>query len=207
MSLLDDSHSLDFSNVKPRRWYSKLMDWFFDKYQWTWWYRKWCSLKYRYIKKYNTVIPRSLPKDDWVDRRELLVHVMFEVLQQFVEKECSPGFVDWKRSNHTIVVDGEDENVRDVMDDVLAFWDRYIRGMGSYHDDWHIFRELHAENYTSPFPDNPEWVTWKTKWDSEENEKEGDRLFEEANQKERDLEKELHDNMILICKLQPFLWT
>lgn len=45
-------------------------------------------------KRYTTVKPRYLPHS-WCDRTELLPHMMFELLSQFLEKECSPGIVDW----------------------------------------------------------------------------------------------------------------
>lgn len=54
-----------------------------------------------FFKRYNTVKPRTL-KNDWIDRDQLLIHVIFEVLCEFVEKELIPGPVDWEADkNHS----------------------------------------------------------------------------------------------------------
>ena len=167
----------------------------------------WHKLKCRFVYRCTTVTAKSLPKNCWVDKGELLAHVMFEILERFIKEECSPGLIDWRSAGHTIGVDGEDKNVRDVMDDVLKFWERYKREIDCCYDDWHNFRSLHIVDYTSPSPDNHDFVVWKVDWDSEENKDEGDRLFKSADQHEKDLAQELHDNMLLIVRLQKYLWT
>ena len=54
----------------------------------------WCRLKCWAWKRYTTVKPRYLDHT-WCDRCDLLPHMMFEILCDFVEKECSPGCVEW----------------------------------------------------------------------------------------------------------------
>jgi hypothetical protein len=56
------------------------------------WYQLKCWAWYRH----STVKPRWLGHT-WVDRDELLAHCMFEILGQFLERECGPeGIVDWE---------------------------------------------------------------------------------------------------------------
>jgi hypothetical protein len=49
----------------------------------------WYALKCRLWKRYSTVKPRWLG-NTWVDRDTLLVHLMFEVLGQYLEREAGP---------------------------------------------------------------------------------------------------------------------
>lgn len=50
----------------------------------------WYRLKCRFWHKYSTVRPRWLGHT-WVDRDELLEHVMFEVLGRYLEAEAGPA--------------------------------------------------------------------------------------------------------------------
>ena len=81
-------------------------------------YRAKCFL----FKRYSTVKSRYLPHT-WTDRSELLLYTSFEILSQFIEKECNPGIVDWYyEGGHKILVDGEMKNVRDEMQDLYDWW-------------------------------------------------------------------------------------
>lgn len=44
-------------------------------------------MKCFFFKRYTTVKPRYLPHT-WCDRTAVLPHMMFEILSQFLEKEC-----------------------------------------------------------------------------------------------------------------------
>ena len=65
--------------------------------------------------RYSTVKPRNLPHT-WIDREELLIHVMFEVLSNFVEKELRPHQdIDWDCSEYR-------SHARDEMEDLYRWW-------------------------------------------------------------------------------------
>lgn len=82
------------------------------------WYRFKCWAWHRY----TTMKPRYL-QHTWCDRCELLPHMMFEILDQFVKDECSPGVVEWYgEAGHKITVNGEEKFVLDEMKDLVAWW-------------------------------------------------------------------------------------
>lgn len=86
----------------------------------------WYSLKCRLWKKYWKVTPRYLGKNHWIDRDELLIHYMFEILSDFLEKECSPGNVEWYGEyGHKITVNGVEKYVRDEMQELYDWWHKY----------------------------------------------------------------------------------
>lgn len=49
--------------------------------------------------RYSTVKSRYLPHT-WCDRDNLLFHTSMEILSQFLEKECSPGIVNWESDEY-----------------------------------------------------------------------------------------------------------
>lgn len=104
--------------------FERLQGWYWNKIPYDWrpgqiWYRAKCWACHRY----TTVKGRYLPHT-WVDRSEVLPHTMFEILSQFIEKECSPGIVDWynKDYGHKIEVNGEEKFVRDEMQELYDWW-------------------------------------------------------------------------------------
>lgn len=74
----------------------------------------WYYLKCWAWHRYSTVRPRYLPHT-WCDRDHLLAHVMFEVLSDFIEGECSPGDVDWDSDN-------EHRQARKGLQDLYDWW-------------------------------------------------------------------------------------
>lgn len=72
-------------------------------------------LKCRFWKKYTTYKPRYLDHT-WHDRDNILLHICFEILCQFIEKECSPGNIDWNY----------DKEHRDIMKEMLSLYNWWI---------------------------------------------------------------------------------
>jgi len=82
------------------------------------WYRFTCWI----WRRYSTVKPRYLPHT-WCDRSEILPHAMFEILSAFIEKECSPGHIDWYHEHASkVMVDGKERFVRDELQDIYDWW-------------------------------------------------------------------------------------
>ena len=81
----------------------------------------WHRLKCRIWHRHTQIKPRYLP---WTfcDRMTVLPHMMFEILSQFIEQECSPGHVDWEASGHMVEVSGNEINVRDEMQELYDWW-------------------------------------------------------------------------------------
>jgi hypothetical protein len=83
----------------------------------------WYNFKCWAWHRHSTVRARRLPHT-WCDRRELLLYMSFEILCQFIEKECSPGHVQWFGDcPHTVMVDGVVENVMDEMLELKWWWE------------------------------------------------------------------------------------
>ena len=93
-----------------------------------WWHPKelWYQTKCWLRRPYTTIKPRTLGHT-WCDRDKLLAHMMFEILSQFIEKECSPGVVDWEGTDRRVDVvmpSGHvvNRNVRVEMQKLYDWW-------------------------------------------------------------------------------------
>ncbi len=167
------------------------------------WYRFKCFLWHRY----STVRPRYLPHT-WCDLDTLLPHTMFEILSRFIEKECSPGPVEWYGEHgHKVIVDGIEVYARDEMQNLYDWWHKdYIIGYpiaqdaiwGAVEEDWPILnRTQQDDHYTwNPFK-------YKTKAAQE--------LWHQQMQAitklELDMEAELLKRMHRLINLMPYMWT
>lgn len=60
------------------------------------WYRLKCWAWFRY----TTVKPRTMPWNTWTDRTDLMPHMMFELLADFIEKEKPAEHFDIEKSHH-----------------------------------------------------------------------------------------------------------
>ena len=74
----------------------------------------WYQFKCWAFKRYTTVKPRYLGHS-WHDRCTIMPHMIFEILCQFIEKECSPGGIDWDHDERHIAV-------RKEMQDLYDWW-------------------------------------------------------------------------------------
>jgi len=66
-----------------------------------------------------------------------LLHASFEILTQFIEKECSPGHVEWYGDGaHQVMVKGVMENVMDEMKELYYWWNTvYLKEYPSLMDE------------------------------------------------------------------------
>lgn len=55
----------------------------------------WYKLKCYIFRPYTTIKPRYLPHT-WVDKDNILVHAIFEILSLYLEKEKPDEVVDWE---------------------------------------------------------------------------------------------------------------
>jgi len=172
--------------------------------------------------RYSTVKPRTLPHT-WVDRCSLMPHMMFEILSDFIEKECDEDcHVDWEASGHMVTVDGKEVNVRDEMQDLYDWWHQdYLENIDHIHDEWHEHHMMHVRNiFTRVDEETAEWVKsvdpdvneddleeWETEYSSEEARIEDERLFEEARAKEIFYAEELNRRLHRLVNVIPYMWT
>ncbi len=132
----------------------------------------WYKLKGFCWHRYTTVKPRTINFHTWCDRDALLAHTMFEILVQFVEKECSPSNVEWycikggdefdpscEKDEYPCcakrIIPGEDFNykkindpkavwVLDEMKELIRWWQEdFLPHEDNAHREWHDFCEEH----------------------------------------------------------------
>ena len=185
----------------------------YDYRPWEIWYR----LKCWAWRRHSTVRARYLPHT-WVDRVAVLPHLMFEVLSQFIEKECMPDeIVDWKGSGHMVTVDGVERNVRDEMQILYDWWHQsYNKEYEEVHEIlWKEIRKHPADREFIPVnkaheevPDeDAEWYLWEQEFPTPEDEEIYDRCIMACSKLERMQREKLEEMMHRLVKLTPYLWT
>ena len=163
------------------------------------WYRLKCYLWHRY----TTVKPRHLDHT-WCDRCDLLPHMMFEILSQFIEKECSPGHVEWYGEwGHKI--DGK--YVRDEMQELYDWW-HSIYNKAYHEEDEKLWKEV------SKHRPSIEWVPlddgnflWDQQWEHEEDKQLYRQHVDASIELEANMEKQLAENLHRIINIMPYMWT
>lgn len=161
----------------------------------------WYKIKCFAWHRHTTIKPRQLDHT-WCDKTELVPHMMFEMLSEFLEKECSPGHIDWEGSNHRIQYGGHSRNVNDVMWHLYHWWYKvYLIKCENKYDQWHEYRE------SNTIKSNKFDAIWKTEWISDEHERHADILWKRARKKDAALSQELNENLKYIVDLIPYLWT
>lgn len=179
------------------------------------WYRFKCFVWHRY----TTIRPRYLGHT-WCDRRCLVPEMMFEILSEFLEKECSPGHVEWYGEYpHMVTVDGVEKNVMDEMKDLAAWW----------HQVWHkergeteeiLWKEVRKHEPTSfcqpytPTKDDPDFVycgeqlyEYKLQFKTEEDDAVYHKCMDALNKLDAIMEKELAARLHRLVNVIPYMWT
>lgn len=167
--------------------------------------------------RYSTIKCRYLPHT-WCDRTDVLPHTMFEILSRFIEGECSPGHIDWERSNHTVTVNGVDKNVRAEMQDLYDWWHQV------YQKEYKEVEEmLWKEAHKHP-PDDREFIPinaddeevdeddadffrWEQNFETEDDEEIHRICIMAVNKLEQMQKDDLQKRMHRLVELTPYLWT
>ncbi len=170
-------------------------------------------------KRYTTVKPRYLTHT-WSDRTELLPHMMFEILSDFVENECSPGIVEWYGEfGNKIEVNGKEVYARDEMQELYDWWHEIYRkeykevnemlwAEAHKHSpiDWDEEIEPDDEAH-EVFPNAKVLYEWKQEFKTEEDDEIYTRCLNGLNKLEKMQDEELEENMQRLVKLRMYLWT
>lgn len=148
----------------------------------------WYVLKCWAWHRYTTIKPRYL-SHKWTDKVDVLPHIMFEVLSEFIEDECSPGWVEWYGDYpHVIKVDGVDRNVRDEMQALYSWWhEKYNGSYPEIIDE--IYDSLPLEDFCFPIA------------------KQAEKVYGLVNRIEQRMDEELEEKMIRLVRLRPYMWT
>ena len=169
----------------------------------------WYYLKGRLWKKYNTVRARYLPYT-WTDRIDVLPHIMFEVLSEFIEKECSPGHIEWYGEHgHKIEINGKMKYVRDEMQDLYNWWhDVYNSAYNEIEEDlWSKIEEVCPENTFLPVDYNPHILKWELTFKNDGDEIIYEDLMRQLAKLEQNKEKKLDEMSHRLINIRQYLWT
>lgn len=171
------------------------------------WFR---SVKNWLMKPYTTIKPRYLGHG-WCDHVELLPHLMFESLSIFVEKECSPGCVEWYGDlAHKVVVDGQEKYVRDEMQELYDWWhNTYIPyTKGESNKEKEIYQEI--DDLSIDLSHNLKLLfdTLNTpKEKRSEKEKRYFELLDELNNYEVYMTQQLDERLHRLINIRRSMWT
>ena len=176
-------------------------------------YRLKCFLWYRY----TTIRPRTLNYHTWCDRGNLLAHMMFEILSEFIENECSSGDIDWywkDKKEYPVakkIVPGQPYNqdkiknpeavwIIDEMKELLRWWqeDYLVMDHGTLYKEWHDFDKQHMISDS--------W-TFNGEFDSQEKKKESCKILRKCGKKEDELNNELNRRLIRLVNIREHMWT
>jgi hypothetical protein len=88
--------------------------------------------------------------------------MMFEILSQFIEKECSPGNVDWDATEHH-------KAARKEMQELYDWWNNYYNKQYEV-DSEAIWKEIEKHNPVVDWvPMNDEYDEWCPQWATEDD--------------------------------------
>lgn len=151
-------------------------------------YDKWYYVKCWLWHKHNRVHVRTL-SPTWHDRGDLLPHAIFQILEDFVKKECSPGIVDWN-------ADEEHIRLRKRMDELLDWW----------HNTYLMFDEFEGFDETKEHPERfvPSEKTGFYELQFNEYEHE---FYRKAGEKRDAMDRELTEKLCEIIRMRDWLWT
>jgi hypothetical protein len=205
-------------NGDGMKWIEKLQDIYWNIVPYD--YRPsqlWYKLKCIVWKRYTTVKSRYL-SHQWHDRCTVLPHTMFEILSQFIEKECSPGHVEWYGEyGHKIIVNGEEKYVRDEMQELYDWWHNvYNKEYDVINDK--IWEEVHkCDPIGNKFSDWTDKMLnesgeiyayrWSPKYETKEKEAMHFMLMKALNDLEISQHEDLQDKMHRLVNIQPYMWT
>lgn len=176
-----------------------------------WWHPKelWYNFKCWAWKRYSTVKPRTLPHT-WCDRSHLLPHMMFEILSQFIEKECSPGHIEWYGEHgHKITVDGKEKYVRDEMQDLYDWWHQeYLKRYPELENKmWEDVQAHDKAHKVSDFREEDGTCYWDPQFDTPEEADRGHELRMRLYWLEQAAENALNRRLERLLKIRRYMWT
>lgn len=170
------------------------------------WYRLKCFVWYRY----TTVKPKTLDFHTWCDRDHLLVHCMFQILVDFVEKEIDYDFEH--KNQHSIEINGEKRGVGDIFKQLYDYWKEFsdIDSLEE-HDEWWEHHKEHSELKHIELGEDTilGGKAYETviEYDSEEAEQRDHELLMKSRDAEIVAYAKQEEMMHLLVKIHRFMWT
>jgi hypothetical protein len=142
---------------------------------------------------------------------------MFEILSQFIEKECCPEHIDWKSSGHIVKVSNKNVNVRDEMQDLYNWWHKiYNKSYPKKHEQlWKRIEKCNVKLKSIPkdkdgqvtSEKSAEYFSLDLEYRNPKQKLLYKKLLKEVGQLDQDMHNELLKRMERLVRVSPFLWT
>lgn len=147
-------------------------------------------IKCRLWYKYNRITIKTLPST-WVDRDNLMVHALFGILDDFVNKEKPDLIVDWDS-------DPEHRQARDKMDELINWWKNIYLKFDAWSD---VKLDYDYKNSLIKTQDDPVIYTMKPMSPKDR------KRIKNIIKKENEMEEELNQKLIEILSIRKYLWV
>ena len=186
--------------------------------------------KYQFISPVNVVKIKTLPKGPWVDRDEILLHVAFQVLVDFVERECDNEWfalepIDVEK-NMESYKDWDEADMKPMREQLEA-QNKSTKEIKDLYDWWKVARPIRVKNEPIMVEEYPDFghktdlekesavitrdeygdpLTYSMEWISEKNPIR-DAVYKRQHEWEEMSEKEDEEMLIRLMKIRRCLWT
>jgi len=151
----------------------------------------WYWIKCRLWYKYNVLKIKTLPPT-WNDRDNILVHAMFQILEDFVKKEVINGNIDWD-------YDEGHRYTRAKMDELLNWFHNVYLKFDEF--DGLELDEIKWEDRFYPKEEGSDFIEMKP---SSENDR---KCYAIAHERELQIRKDLNKKLKEIIDIKDYLWT
>lgn len=181
--------------------------------------------KYTFISPINVLKIKTLPRGPWRDRDEIMLHSNFQILTDFVEKECSNKcfkliLLDIDKEMESFKNDEED--FKNKMKESFVEQNRVTQEIKDLYDWWKVKRQLRIKNEPFNSEDYPgediiteedpivardeygDPTLFIMNWKPDEARK---AYYDKQNAYEEMSEKEDEEMLIRLMKIRKCLWT
>jgi len=134
--------------------------------------------------------------------------MMFELLCQFVERECSPGHIEWYGEyGHKITVECTEKYVIDEMKDLIAWWHQVWNKEVEEVEDMLWTEALRHSPISDFVPLSDHLVEWKPQFANDHDEEVYRCCVMACNKLERIMNKALEERLHRLVNIIPYMWT
>lgn len=171
----------------------------------------WYNLKCWAWHRYGTVRCRHLPHT-WSDRRTILLHASFQILTDFIDKECSPGHVEWYGDcPHQLMVNGVMENVMDEMLELYWWWNTvHEKEYPSQMDElWEAASGCSPRMLCVPYEGMPDCVAGKLEmvYEDDEQRDKYKTITEDIRLTEELMDRKAEEMLKRLAAVRLWMWT
>jgi hypothetical protein len=125
--------------------------------------------------------------------------MMFEILSQFIEKECSPGHVDWDATEHH-------KAARKTMQEIYDWWHNYYNSQSKVDSDA-IWKEIQKHDPVVGWVSMGDYDEWCPQWATEDDKQAYKNGLKRLQKFEGTVKKELEKNLHRLITVMPYMWT